>query len=90
MWARGGGELFYRNGANDLVALQFTEDSTFVKGREERLFSMDEYLPGNGHAMYDVSLDGRQFVMLRIDDESRRFESCVRKSGMLGPKPPSP
>ena len=74
MWARGGGELFYRNGANDLVAVQFTEDSTFVRVREDRLFSMDDYLQGQGHASYDVSLDDQQFVMLRIDDEGTGSE----------------
>ena len=74
VWARGGGELFYRNGANDLVAVQFTEDSTFVRVREDRLFSMDDYLQGQGHASYDVSLDDQQFVMLRIDDEGTGSE----------------
>ena len=33
------------------------------------LFSMDDYLPRNGHPMYDMSPDDRRFVMLRMGNE---------------------
>ena len=69
MWAHSGRELFYRNGANELVAVQVTGDPTFVAGRQEVLFSMVDYLPGRWQPMYDVSPDDRRFVMLRIGDE---------------------
>jgi len=68
VWAHNGRELFYRNGANQLVAVQFTDDPTFVVVQEEVLFSMADYLPSNGTPMYDVSPDDQRFVMLRIDD----------------------
>ena len=69
MWAHNGRELFYRNGANELVAVQFTEDPTFATVREDMLFSMDDYLTSNGNPMYDVSPDDQRFVMLRIAAE---------------------
>ena len=68
VWAHSGRELFYRNGANELVAVQVTGDPTFVAGQQEVLFPMDGYLIASGHAMYDVSADDRRFVMLRIGD----------------------
>ncbi len=67
MWSHDGRELFYRNRANELMAIQFTEDPTFARVGEEMLFSMDGYLISDGHPMYDVSPDGRRFVMLRVE-----------------------
>ena len=69
MWAHSGRELFYRNGANELVAVEVTDDPTFAAGRQEVLFSMTDYLTSNGHAMYDVSPDDQRFAMLRIGEE---------------------
>ena len=67
VWAHNGRELFYRNGADELVAVQVTGDPTFVAGQQEVLFSMADYLVGSGHQMYDVSPDDQRFVMLQID-----------------------
>ena len=69
VWAHSGRELFYRNGANELVAVQVTGDPTFMPGQQDVLFSMADYLTSNGHPMYDVSPDDQRFVMLRIEDE---------------------
>ena len=66
VWAHSGRELFYRNGANELVAVQVTGDPTFAAGQQEVLFSMSDYLTSNGNPMYDVSPDDQRFVMLRI------------------------
>jgi len=66
VWAHNGPELFYRNGADELVVVQFTEEPTFTVVGEEVLFSMSDYLTSNGHPMYDVSLDDQRFVMLRF------------------------
>ena len=74
MFAHSGGELFYRNGANELVAVQFTEDSTFTPGQEDVLFSMDDYLISNGRPMYDVRPDDQSFVMRRISDQAADTE----------------
>ena len=68
VWAHSGRELFYRNGANELVAVQVTDDPTLAVGQQEVLFSMADYLTSNGNPMYDVSPDDQRFVMLRIGD----------------------
>ncbi len=70
MWAHSGRELFYRNGANELVAVQVTGDPTFATGQQEVLFSMADYQPSNGNPMYTVSPDDQRFVMLRMSDEA--------------------
>ena len=69
MWAHSGRELFYRNGANQLVAVEVTDDPTLRVGQQEVLFSMADYLTSNGHPMYDVSPDDQRFVMLRMGEE---------------------
>ena len=66
VWAHSGRELFYRNGANELVAVQVSAGSSFAWDSQVVLFSMDDYLPSNGAPMYDVSPDDQRFVMLRI------------------------
>ena len=73
-WAHSGRELFYRNGANEFVAAQVTADETFTVGRQDVLFAMANYLPGNGNPQYDVSPDDQRFVMLRINDLTRDTE----------------
>ena len=65
VWAHGGRELFYRNAANAMVAVQFREDPTFDPGRRDPLFSMAGYLGSTGHPGFDVSPDDQRFVMLR-------------------------
>jgi serine/threonine-protein kinase len=74
VWAHSGRELFYRNGANELVAVQVSGDPTFAAGQQEVLFSMAGYLQGADYQMYDVSPDDQEFVMLRINDESAATE----------------
>jgi len=68
LWAHSGRELFYRNGANELVAVQVTAEQTFTIGQQDVLFSLANYLPGNGHPQYDVSPDDQRFVMFRLSD----------------------
>ena len=69
LWAHSGRELFYRNGANELVAVEITDDPTFAAGQQHVLFSMASYLTSNGRPQYDVSADDQRFVMLRIMDQ---------------------
>jgi len=67
VWAHSGRELFYRNGNNELVAVQVTVEPTFLPGQQDVLFPMNDYLAGEGHPQYDVSDDDQRFVMLRIE-----------------------
>lgn len=70
VWAHSGLELFYRNGANDLVAVQVSTDPSFVAGQQEVLFSSADYmLSSTTHALTDVTPDDQRFVMLRISAE---------------------
>ena len=77
VWARSGRELFYRNGANELVVVQVSGDPTFAAGQQEVLFSMADYLPTNGNPLYDVSPDDQSFVMLRIGDEETAASDLI-------------
>ena len=70
LWAHNGRELFYRNGDNELVVVEFTEDPTFATVREAVLFPMDDYLAGGPIQMYNVSPDDQSLVMLRITDQA--------------------
>ena len=69
VWAHSGRELFYRNAANELVAVQVRTDSVFEWDSQDVLFSMAEYQPGNTHPVYDVRPDDQRFVMLRMGNE---------------------
>ena len=69
VWAHSGRELFYRNGPNELVAVEVSGTPTFVVGQQAVLFSMADYLPSNGNPLYTVSPDDQRFVMLRMGDE---------------------
>jgi Tol biopolymer transport system component/tRNA A-37 threonylcarbamoyl transferase component Bud32 len=66
LWSRDGRELFYRNGNDDLVAVEIAGSSTFAIGAKQVLFSALPYHPDPNHANYDVHPDGRRFLMLRI------------------------
>ena len=65
VWAHSGRELFYRNGANELVVLDVTAEGSFAVGRQRALFSMAGFHTDPNHAVYDLSPDDERFVMLR-------------------------
>ena len=48
------------------MAVQVSAGSSFAWDVQDVLFSMADYLPGNGHPMYNVTADDQRFVMLRI------------------------
>ena len=69
VWAHSGRELFYRTASDDLIAVEVdTEQSVFVAGRQEVLFTLGGYLNGSGHQQYVLTPDDRRFVFLRIGD----------------------
>jgi serine/threonine-protein kinase len=65
LWAHSGRELFYKDGENQLVAVQVTRTPTFSLGDREVLFSTVGYGGGDQHRTYDVTRDDRRFVMIR-------------------------
>ncbi len=75
MWAHSGRELFYRNGANELVAVQVSTDPAFALGQQEVLFSVAAYMRNLAYTLYDVTPDDQRFVMLRIGDRENAVTS---------------
>jgi serine/threonine-protein kinase len=66
LWSRDGSELFYRNGANEMVAVTVDRSSAPPTGAQRVLFSTSAFARNGDHRTYDVSPDGRRFVMLRL------------------------
>ncbi len=64
VWARGSGELFYRNG-NQMMAVEITTEPTFVAGTPRLLFEGTFQQSAGNLAAYDVTPDGQRFVMLQ-------------------------
>ena len=69
VWAPDGSELFYRNGAQMLVA-RVESDPTFSTRPPELLFEAGYALEISGRPNYDISPDGQQFVMVKMASES--------------------
>jgi serine/threonine-protein kinase len=65
LWARGGRELFYRNGLGEMVAVRVETEPTFSFGLASVLFSATEFLANRRHRQYDVTPDDQRFIMLR-------------------------
>ncbi|MFL5617816.1 MAG: protein kinase domain-containing protein [Gemmatimonadaceae bacterium] len=67
MWSRDGRELFYRaeaDGHQQLVTATVDRGPPFRVTSRRPLFSMEEYDAAQPHANYDVSPDGKSFVMI--------------------------
>ena len=75
VWAHSGRELFYVNGASELVAVQVSTDPGFALGQQEVLFSVAGYMRHSAYAMYDVTPDDQRFMMLRIGNEENAAAS---------------
>jgi serine/threonine-protein kinase len=64
-WSRSGKELFYRDASGRLVAVEVKTRPTFSLGRSTPLFSAAGFESNQFVPQYDVSLDGRRFLMIR-------------------------
>jgi hypothetical protein len=65
IWSRDGRELFYRS-SDALITVAVTTTAGFSAGRPRRLFEM-RFDSGDDGPEYDVSGDGKWFVMLKRD-----------------------
>jgi len=63
-WARDGRELFYKSSGR-LMAVDVEPGPTLTIGSPHALFSVLPYRSANNRQQYDVSPDGRHFVMIR-------------------------
>ena len=65
LWSRDGREIFYRNGAGDMVAVRVDTTPVFSAGPTSVLFPAGAYVADQNHRQYDVTDDGERFIMLR-------------------------
>ncbi|MGH7652260.1 MAG: protein kinase domain-containing protein [Gemmatimonadaceae bacterium] len=67
LWSHSGKELFYRDGAGNLVAVEVQSTPTFSLGRSTALFPAPAYVYVSfvGTAEYAVGPDDRRFLMIR-------------------------
>jgi len=80
-WSRDGRELFYRDFSGALIAVPVKLSPTFEAGASRRLFSDPAYR-GSGSSLsdrtYDISPDGRRFVMIRNAAQPARSLAVVQ------------
>jgi serine/threonine-protein kinase len=83
VWARNRPELYYRNGAGEMVAVAVLPGDEFKVGPEQVLFSATAYRADFFHAAYDVTADGERFVMIRISDTGSLDEDLIAVENWL-------
>ena len=70
-WAHSGRELFYKNGANELVVATFDTTPSFAVRSRTTLFSTRGFLGASiSPRDYDITPDDRRFVMIQLPDPS--------------------
>jgi serine/threonine-protein kinase len=77
-WAKNGREIFYRSG-DKMMVVEVETNPSFRVSRPELLFE-GNYAGGVeafGSANYDVTADGRRFVMIRTEEETAPTEVHV-------------
>ena len=66
VWSRDGTEIFYRDGEGWMVAVPVVTSGAFERGAQTRLFDWaGRFRESTSGARYDVSIDGRRFLMIR-------------------------
>jgi serine/threonine-protein kinase len=68
LWSHSGRELFYRNGNNDMVAVEILAGPTFARGEPRVLFSMRDYPSVQNHPNYDVGPNDQRFIMIQLEE----------------------
>ena len=66
VWAHSGRELFYRNGDQEMIAVQLSDGTDFDWTAQDVLFSTAEYSQGIRHAGYDIDQGDDRFVMVKL------------------------
>ncbi len=65
LWAQDGGEIFYRDETgNKMMAVPITTEPALQAGKPEQLFEGNYFLCSYWGRVYDISLDGQQFLMV--------------------------
>jgi hypothetical protein len=77
VWSRNRPELYYRNGAEEMVVVPVLPGPEFKTGTQQVLFSAKEYRSDFYHAAYDVTADGQRFVMIRVSESGSFDEQLI-------------
>ena len=77
VWSRDGRELFYLSGQNEMMRVPVEPGQTFTIGPPEPLFSTTAYSPVPPVPAFDISPDGKRFIMLRETAAAERNELIV-------------
>ncbi len=76
LWSPAGSELFYRS-SDHVMAVEISTDSGFQASRPRPLFE-DVFIPGTPYGRnYDISRDGRRFVMIESASEVASSDRIV-------------
>ncbi len=67
VWNPNGRELFFRNG-NDMMAVDVQFEPAFDAGPPHRLFTSAGFAGAGNRASFNVSPDGKRFVMVKLSD----------------------
>jgi Tol biopolymer transport system component len=65
VWARNGQELFYINGRGEMASVALKPGATFTPGDPRALFSVSQFTVNGNAGVFDVSPDGKRFLMVR-------------------------
>ncbi|HEU4878245.1 MAG TPA: protein kinase, partial [Gemmatimonadaceae bacterium] len=77
MWSRSGRELFFRTTAGDMMAVPVSTGDVFQAGTPVKLFTSPHLLSDDRHHGYDVSLDDKQFIMVRNSQKNAQILGVV-------------
>jgi serine/threonine-protein kinase len=64
-WSHDGRQLFYRDGAGEMIAVDVTTGATFSAGAHHRLFDARGYAANFQSHFYAVTSGDRRFIMIR-------------------------
>jgi len=67
LWARTGKELFFRR-SSQVWAVDFRADADVPPGKPHLLFDQPGFAPGVPLRSYDVSPDGKGFLMVKLEE----------------------
>jgi len=83
VWRHDGTELFYVNGANEMVAVRVSAGDTFFAGTRTVLFSWSPYPDTPNGRIYDVANDGQHFLILGRRPEAASERPTVVENFLL-------
>ena len=77
LWSPDGSELYYISSLAKMMAVSISPDSVFSSGAPRELFDVSQmFFPSTPLANYDISPDGKRFVMVRNTRERTSTQAC--------------